>query len=163
MKKKSNFKFKKTSTELFDKSIIDLKHKNSSLVCYTDGSGDNMDQSLPIEFSFVVYEKNSIIHKDKNICKDAENTTIKAEIMGINLCLSFLIQEGLNNDKITLFSDSKWVIDWVCNKLSWKSTNVLASYYNSYLEFRELVTEFTDIEFIWIPRQYNSVADGILR
>ncbi|MBC7525229.1 MAG: ribonuclease H-like domain-containing protein [Flavobacterium sp.] len=159
--KKSNFY--KSPTQLFDKSVIDFKHKNSNLVCYTDGSGDNMDKSLPIEFSFVIYENNSVIHKNKNICKDKENTTVKAEILGINMCLAFLIAENLKNEKITIFSDAKWVVDWVCNKLTWESKNTEAHYYKAYLDVRRLIPQFRDIEFIWIPRDYNTVADGMLR
>lgn len=160
---KKSTKEKHTPTKSFDKSIINFKHKNSDLVCYTDGSGDNMDTSLPITFSFCVYEQQTLIHSDKNICKDEINTTIKAEIMGINLCLAFLFSENLHNEKITLFSDSKWVVDWVCNNLNWESKNTEAPYYNSFLEFRKLRSEFLDIEFIWIPREFNSVADGLLR
>lgn len=164
---KINFKksktLKKTATEIFDKSIIDLKHKNSNLVCYTDGSGDNMDTSLPISFSFCVYEQQNLIHSSKNICNDEENTTIKAEIMGINLCLTFLLSENLQNERITMFSDAKWVVDWVCNNLNWQSKKTDAPYYKSYVEFRSIVSEFSNIEFIWIPREYNTVADGLLR
>lgn len=156
-------KKKNTATMMFDNSIIDKKHKTSDLVCFTDGSGDNMDLSLPIQFSFVVYEKKNLIHQSKAVCKDPINTTIKAEIMGINLCLCFLIEENLINERITLFSDSKWVVDWVCNKPSWNSKNTDSPYYDAFIEFRMLVAEFKDIEFIWIPRQYNTVADGLLR
>lgn len=154
---------KKTSTELFDDSIIEKKHNESNLVCYTDGSGDNNFINEPITFSFVVYEKKEILHKNKNQCNDAINTTIKAEIMGINSCLAFLISENLQYEKITLFSDAKWVVDWVCNKLNWISKNTEAPYYKSFLEFRNLIIEFSDIEFIWIPRKYNNVADSLLR
>jgi len=153
----------KTSTELFDSSIIKFKHENSQLVCYTDGSGDNMNTSLPISFGFCVYEKDNILHTQKNSCHDKVNTTIKAEIMGINDCLAFLISENLFYYKITIFSDAKWVVDWVCNNLKWQSKSTDAPYYDSFLEFRKLVKDFTDIEFIWIPRAYNTVADGLLR
>lgn len=161
--KKLADKERKSSTELFDNSVIDFKHQNSDLVCYTDGSGDNMDTTLPITFSFCIYEQKTLIHSDKSICNEEENTTIKAEIMGINICLSFLISENLQNEKITMFSDAKWVVDWVCNNLKWESKKPDAPYYKSYLEFRELQKEFSDIEFIWIPREYNTVADGLLR
>jgi hypothetical protein len=154
---------RKKATENFDDSIIKIKHETSNLVCYTDGTGDNMDTSLPISFSFVIYEQEKILHTSINTCNDPENTTIKAEIMGINLCLSFLISENLQNEKITMFSDAKWVVDWVCNNLSWSSKSPNAPYYKAFLEFREYRNEFTDIEFIWIPRAYNTVADGLLR
>lgn len=154
---------KTKNKELFDNSIIEKKHIESNLVCYTDGSGDNNFTDEPITFSFVIYENKEIIHKDKNICKDAVNTTIKAEIMGINSCLAFLITEDLQHEKITLFSDAKWVVDWVCNNLNWISKSTEAPYYKSFLEFRELRNEFSDIEFIWIPREYNNEADSLLR
>ena len=83
--------------------------------------------------------------------------------MGINFCLAFLIKENLQNEKITIFSDSKWVIDWICNKLSWHSRNTEAPYFTAFLEFRKLRLEFSNIEFIWIPREYNSIADSLLR
>jgi len=141
-----------------------LKHTESDLVCYSDGSiEDNSNETLPAKFSFIVYEKNDVIHKEKSVCDDKFNSTIKAEILGINSCLSFLSSENLQNEKITFFSDSKWVVDFVCNRPYWYSKNTNAPYYKAFVEFRELVYDFTDIEFIWIPRKYNTVADELLR
>ena len=149
--------------KLFDKKIIEKSHLNSDLVCYSDGSGDNSSSKNDISYGFVIYEKSTIIHSSKNTHKSDNNSTVKAEILGINDCLSFLISENLHNEKITFFCDNKWVVDWCCNKLSWISKNYEAPYYSAYLSLRELIPNFNNIEFVWIPREYNSVADSLLR
>jgi ribonuclease HI len=148
---------------LFDKKIIEKSHLNSDLVCYSDGSGDNSSCENDISYGFVVYEKNNVIHSSKNTHKSNNNSTVKAEILGINDCLSFLLSENLQNENITFFCDNKWVVDWCCNKLTWTSKNYEAPYYSAYLSLREFITNFNKIQFIWIPREYNTFADSLLR
>jgi len=146
------------------RKIVDYYHKQDNLVIFTDGSADNSHQDEPIRFGFLIYEKGKLLHHDFDICKDKFNTSIKSEIMGINLALHFLISEGCTNVPLIVFSDNQWLVDWCINKTSWYSTSKDKAYYESFVLLRSYMKEFhREIKAIWIPREINEEADKLTR
>lgn len=146
------------------RKIVDFYHKKDNLVIFTDGSADNSHQEEPIRFGFLIYEKGKLLHYDFDICKDNFNTSIKSEIMGINLALHFLISEGYTNVPLIIFSDNKWMVEWCINKRNWYSTSTDKAYYESFVLLRSYMKQFSrEITGIWIPREVNEEADKLTR
>ena len=160
-------KVKKTRSETYlneYRKVVDYYHSKEGLVIFSDGSADNSFQEEPIKFGFLIYERGKLLHSDSQICYDKFNTSIKSEIMGINLALHFLISEGCTNVPITVFSDNQWLIDWCINKTAWYSTSTDKAYYESFVILRSYMKEFhRGIKGIWIPREINQEADKLTR
>lgn len=145
------------------RQVVNDYHKKNNLVVFTDGSADNMKQSEPIKFGFLIYEKGKLIHSDSQICNDTFNTSIKSELMAVNFALGFLLLEGITNEDIILFSDNKWLVEWAVNKTNWYSKSYDKAYYESFVELRELMSQLKSVKAIWIPREVNGEADKLTR
>jgi len=145
------------------RQVVNDYHKKNNLVVFTDGSADNMKQSEPIKFGFLIYEKGKLIHSDSQMCNDTFNTSIKSELMAVNAALGFLLLEGITNEDIILFSDNKWLVEWAVNKSSWYSKSYDKAYYESFVELRELMSQLKSVKAIWIPREVNEEADRLTR
>jgi ribonuclease HI len=146
------------------RKLINYHHQQKGLVIFSDGSGDNSAQTEPIKFGFLIYEKGKMLHSDSQICYDKFNTSVKSEIMGLNLALHFLIQEGCTTENITIFSDNKWLVEWCINNRSWYSKSTDKAYYESFVILRSYMNEFNrTIKGFWVPREVNQEADLMTR
>ncbi|KAL4876933.1 ribonuclease H-like protein [Aspergillus karnatakaensis] len=100
----------------------------------------------------------------------------RAEITGIILALEHVLEkwESLDDEKpdldVTIYTDSKYAVgcmtDWIwtwanngwVNSRGWEVANRDLIEEASALDDR--VRELGDIEYVWIPREENEVADG---
>lgn len=161
-----NYKKKERSETYLNtyRELVNYYHNQKGLVIFTDGSADNSFQEEPIKFGFLIYENGKLLHSDSQICYDKFNTSIKSEIMGINLALHFLINEGCTNIPLTIFSDNKWIVEWCINKTNWYSTSTDKAYYESFVILRSYMKEFhRGAQAFWIPREINQEADKLTR
>jgi len=80
-----------------------------------------------------------------------------AEYLGLISILEYLIKEELHEQKVTIYGDSKMVVNQVQGK--WRIKQGI------YVEFahkaRKLYSHFTDIKVRWIPREQNKLADEL--
>jgi len=77
--------------------------------------------------------------------------------MGIIEAMNFFIKNNLQKEKIICCGDSKlWINQlggtWGCNG---------GIYTKYYYEAKELVKQFSNIKFEWIPREKNYIADEL--
>lgn len=145
------------------KEIVEYYHTKNNIVIFTDGSGDNRKQDQPIQFGFLIYDKGKLLHKNNDVCNDTFNTSVKSEIMGVNLALEYLISENCTNIDIVVFSDNKFIVDWCINNKSWYSNSTDKAYYDSFVYLREYMKQFNTIKAIWVPREINEDADKLTR
>lgn len=153
----------KRSEEYLNKyrEIISKKHSEKGLVIFTDGSADNSKQTQAIKYGYLIYEGGCLLNSGSYVCNDNFNTSIKSEILAINLALSALIIDEVN-EPITIFSDNTWVVEYIVNDKNWVSKSPEKAYYSAYQEYRSLSETF-DIKGYWIPRELNAQADLLTR
>lgn len=80
-----------------------------------------------------------------------------AEYGGMIAGLEYLIQEGLTRFPVILRGDSMLSVRQMTGE--WRVKGGL--YLPYYLKARELVRQFSDITFLWIPREENTEADAL--
>jgi ribonuclease HI len=73
--------------------------------------------------------------------------------------LKFLKKEKLNFEKIKFYGDSKMI----CEQLNEKWKIGKGIYVPIAKKNVEILKDFTDFEFIWIPREQNFIADELSR
>lgn len=139
---------------------IERAHKSGKIVVFSDGSADNMDQTAPIRFGFLVYKDGMLIHADSKVCNDSFNTSVKSEIMGMNAALEYLFSTEYSDDVIIL-SDNKWVVQYAINRPDWMSTSTDKAYFPAFIEIRKRMKWFKSVVGIWIPRELNTLADDL--
>jgi ribonuclease HI len=142
--------------------LIDRVTKSGLLMVFTDGSGDNSNKDNPIKFGFEILENGKVIHSESAICSEKNNSSVKSEILAINAALSFLISEGATEEEIHFFTDNTFMVQYCFNK-NWRSRSVNKPYYKSQLEMNDLLQNFSNIKYHWIPRELNERADALTR
>lgn len=80
-----------------------------------------------------------------------------AEYMGIYYCLEFLKLKGLQKASITIYGDSKMVVEQMSGR--WRVKGGL--YVEAFKKAFCMVKEFPRIRIIWIPREQNGLADAL--
>jgi ribonuclease HI len=89
--------------------------------------------------------------------KEKETSNNVAEYSGFIAILEYLIENELEGSQITIYGDSKLVIEQM--KGNWRMVK------GFYLPFakraKELVRNFKKLKLVWIPREQNSIADEL--
>jgi ribonuclease HI len=89
--------------------------------------------------------------------KEKETSNNVAEYSGFIAILEYLIENELEGSHITIYGDSKLVIEQM--KGNWRMVK------GFYLPFakraKELVRNFKKLKLVWIPREQNSIADEL--
>lgn len=90
-----------------------------------------------------------------------ENSTNKAEVIACYKALSFLYdkyKDNLHNIDIKIYGDSKLV----CSKMN-KKNQIFSGLYSKQAEDLYFLSKnsFRKVEFIWIPREENTMADEL--
>jgi ribonuclease HI len=109
-------------------------------------------------YSFIIYKNgNKIFEKYDVIEKELSMSNNYAEYYALYSSLKFLLENNMNNEEIIIKSDSQLLVNQM--KGLWKAHK--GSYYSLYLKTKELLKEFSNIKFIWIPREENEEADRL--
>lgn len=82
-----------------------------------------------------------------------------AEALALNKLLSFFIMEDMQHATIQVYGDSQIIINAMI-KRNGKSKGMFAPYVN---EAINILPQFKNIGFMWIPREKNTEADAISR
>jgi ribonuclease HI len=130
-------------------------------ICYFDGAceptnpGGNMGIGAVILLGDkVIYEHSEYIPSSKMNGKTSNNI---AEYMGLLAIFGYMYRNGLNQNQIDVYGDSKLVVcqmnrEWKMNK------GAYIPYAQRALKALEF---FPDIAFAWIPREKNGLADDL--
>ncbi len=112
--KNSINEFKKQDTTI-------LRKKSTYLTIYTDGACSG--NPGPGAAAYIIKEDANIIAKDVEVFNNT-TTNIRMELKAVINALTYIVEEGYSNSEITLYSDSKYVVDGITNWIkSWKDNN----------------------------------------
>jgi ribonuclease HI len=119
---------------------------------YTDGRAEpNPGMGT---YGFVIYKDRKRIHAEHGLAgQDVTNNY--AEYVCLIKALEYL--EPHRNEGITVFSDSALLVNQMKGKWRFKK----GAYREKYLAAKELVTRFSKLKFLWIPREKNTEADEL--
>ncbi len=133
-----------------------------SIIIYFDGSCiDNPMGAMG--YGFVIESKNLDLYEERfsGCPADYGNSNNKAEYLGLLLALEFLAENRIENQHVTIYGDSKMVIDQCTGK---KGMNKNARYRDTGVMVLDTIESLIknanlSFNFGWIPREENSKAD----
>ena len=109
-----------------------------------------VDQDGKIEFENSCYKK-----------PDPNNTNNVAEYGALYYVLKYFIDSKLTDEQIIVYGDSKLVIMQMSGE--WKIKDSGGKYVKGAKICRDMVRKFSNINFIWIPREQNDECDALSR
>jgi ribonuclease HI len=127
---------------------------------YFDGSCEPNPGGL-VQYGVVVFDNS---HLSKEIAKranvqESKRTNNVAEYCGCIAAMKYLLHQKLEREEIIMRGDSKLVIHQMDG--TWQ---IKEGAYVEYAKFaRNLLPFFTNIKFEWVPRDRNTIADGLAR
>ena len=128
------------------------------MVIFTDGACEPKNPGGVPTYGFVIYRYGTKLAEDSGLAavpysKDATNNV--AEYVGLTKALERVLSLGLQEYEIEVKSDSRLLVNQIRGKYAVKSRR-LRPYHN---KLRELLSNFTKIDFHWVPREENAEAD----
>lgn len=124
---------------------------------YTDGSHLTLD-NIAGYGGYIENNKGKTILEFSELVED-EELFAKHERVGLKRGLQLALEKGITS--LHCYTDEQ-VLAQIC---SIKDENIKDNYFNTNLlkEIRELIEKFEDIEFTYIPREFNRKADQLSR
>lgn len=137
------------------------KKNNNKFFAYFDGSC-NPNPGGIAKYGAVIFHNNERIWTSHGLVKCDKGNRITtsnnvAEYFGFLSLLKYFAENNLQNEKITIYGDSKLVIKQMRGK--WR---ILSGHYlNFALESKKILTKFNNVYIKWIPREANRLADSL--
>lgn len=125
------------------------------LVCFFDGACISNGRNGVGGIGFVVYKDKKPIMEFSDYIGPATNN--EAEYKALISCLSYLVDNYYTNRNILIKGDSKLVINQVTEVFGCSSENLRPLLYKA----NQLKSRFDSLQFEWIPRELNAVADEL--
>lgn len=133
---------------------------NGNIAVYCDGLCEPVNPGGVATFGFVVFADGGMIHQGKGVVGEGrEMSNNVAEYSGLCAALCWLLEKKLHHCALTVHSDSRLLVNQMSGK--WKTHEGL--YMKWYVEARELSRKYTKLQFQWIPREQNRLADELSR
>ena len=143
------------------RKLIEEKRANGYIIVFTDGSAHrNGFPNCTTGFGYKIIFPNGKEYKDGGPVPLFAQSISTAEIYAITCALGRFETSVYNTEKIALFSDSKFCINYCMNK-KWVSKFPEKPYYGSWVVLNKLIQKFTNLESYWIPRTLNHEADKL--
>lgn len=105
--------------------------------------------------SSVIFRYGKCIHRGEHGFEQTSNNV--AEYLSALRLIKFLAGEGMQNENILLCGDSQLVIKQMNGE--WGMNGGIYIRYAQMLQ--ENIKPFTNLDFMWIPRELNSIADAL--
>jgi ribonuclease HI len=123
---------------------------------YFDGSCGPNNPGGYACFAFVISDNGKeVVRKTGIHCQGEEATNNVAEYAGLIAGLEYMVENSLKN--VEIFGDSKLVINQVNEDWKCKAENLQPMLKAAH----DLLPNFDSWEATWIPRDDNSLADGL--
>ena len=157
------------------KSSNENKRKNYSIIVYTDGGsrnhgnkkGEHVKKNDKAAWAYLIKYQGSIISDTDG---EYGSTNNRMEIMALKKALLDLKQRELQNEKILVVLDSKYVLDaitkrWLQSweKNSWKtSAGTGVKNKELWMEISRLLPEFPNLDYQWTKGHANDEGNNLV-
>ena len=131
------------------------------IVVHIDGLCEPINPGGTSTFGYVIRDDSGgvLARKSGIVGKGPAMSSNVAEYAALCEALEFLLKKNLENSSIEVRGDSALVMNQMSDK--WKFRKGL--YREKYQEAVRLRAQFTDLRFLWIPREENEEADELSR
>lgn len=113
----------------------------------------------------IIYKDDELLLKDSHVIEGERITNNLMEYDGLYQGLLFLIEKKLQKESIEVYGDSLMVINQMKKNLRSVVPDKPNKTYKVYKEIafkvKEVLDEFEDIRYNWIPRELNEEADKL--
>lgn len=131
---------------------------HEGIVCFFDGACEPRNPGGNMGLGAIIYtDKKEFKSHSKFIPAHKCNSNNVAEYSSFKWLLETLLKEGLHENIIHIYGDSKLVIMQM--KGFWRIK--FGHYVATANECKELLKSFTNISLKWIPREENTFADRL--
>lgn len=157
------------------KSSNENKRKNYSIIVYTDGGsrnhgnkkGEHVKKNDKAAWAYLIKYQGSIISDTDG---EYGSTNNRMEIMALKKALLALKQRELQNEKILVVLDSKYVLDaitkrWLQSweKNGWKtSAGTGVKNKELWMEISRLLPEFPNLDYQWTKGHANDEGNNLV-
>jgi ribonuclease HI len=139
--------------------IVKSDTSGKTLTVQFDGLCEPVNPGGIATYGFVVIEDCMVIHRGKGVVGDGEGMTNNvAEYRGVIAALRWVTENRPAGTSVIVQGDSKLVINQVINKWRTKSETSMR-----YVPMVHELAARLDCHLVWIPREFNSVADQLSR
>lgn len=130
------------------------------LLVFIDGLVEPKNPGGVATYGLVIYKDGEkLLEKCGVVGEGPSMSNNLAEYYALYEALNFLIEKKLNDEEILVKSDSQLLVNQL-NGL-WKIRGGL--YYPIYKKVSNILKNFPNIKFVWIPREQNLEADMLSR
>src|SRR3989441_41173 len=132
-----------------------------TIIIHIDGLFEPVNPGGTATFGYVIRDDSGSILASKSgvVAKSPATSSNVAEYAVLCEALEFLLKKNRENSSIEVRGDSALVMNQMSDK--WKFRKGL--YREKYQEAVRLRAQFTDLRFLWIPREENEEADELSR
>lgn len=128
------------------------------ILCHFDGSCEPRNPGGNMGFGVVMKADGLVFHEwNQFVRSHPHNSNNVAEYGALEYCLNKLIEMGLTDHEIEIKGDSKLVIEQMSGR--WKMKGGM--YFQYAKACKELLSQFENIKFTWVPRHLNQEADNL--
>jgi ribonuclease HI len=130
------------------------------IVVYVDGLCEPCNPNGVACWGFVIYKDGKKQFKGKGVIGEGQGMSNNlAEYTALCKALKELINHGWQNEEVIVKSDSGLLVNQMAGW--WEVHGGL--YYPAYAEAVKVAQSFSEISFMWVPREQNEEADMLSR
>ena len=129
---------------------------------FTDGLCQPKNPGGVAIYAFIVSKDNKKFYQESGLAAEPYSegaTNNVAEYTAVVKAIEYLKSKGLHNEDITLYSDSKLVIEQLNGNYKVKSANISSMY----KKIKTMFFGFSSLKFVWVPREENKEADRLTK
>lgn len=143
-----------------------MMNKNT-IVAYFDGCCEPVNPGDVASYGAVIFKNGEKIWECSELFRpikgrEKETSNNVAEYSGFLAILEYLQSQGYEHESVTIYGDSKLVINQMNpdpSKVQWKMRQ--GFYIPVARKAKKVLRDFTDIHLKWIPRDENDIADEL--
>jgi ribonuclease HI len=125
---------------------------------FYDGACGPVNPGGAMGYGFITYKEGLLLGAGGAFNEESDkNSNNVAEYRGLILGLEWLLESGMADEQIIIRGDNRMTIMQASG--TWKANKGL--YLEDYNKCKELVKKFSNLSFMWIPREKNEKADEI--
>lgn len=128
------------------------------ITAFFDGACAPINPKGHIGFGCLVKEDNKVVYEYGGYLEANENNSNNvAEYLALENVLDFLLENGMQDEKITVYGDSKLAVMQMNKR--WRIKG--GRYFETAISCKEKTNNFSKIIFKWIPREENTDCDNL--
>jgi len=134
------------------------KHFEPNVLIYFDGACAPINPCGHLGLGCYIEENGKRVFEYSGyVAESYENSNNVAEYLALENALDFILENGLQDEKIQVYGDSMLVIKQMNDR--WRIKG--GRYFETAIRCKEKVKNIKNIMFDWIPREKNYLADKL--